>query len=128
MSVKVKTVARKNPQDLTAPPKYYAQKVNTGEFTINELIDYISTTSTVSKPDVHAVLYALQDAIPKELGRSNIVRLGNLGSFNITVRSAPSDTEDEVTKSNVKKVNLHFRPSVGLKKMIDSFEIEKIEG
>lgn len=127
MSLKVKTVARKNPQDLTAPPKFYAKKVNIGEFTTNQLIDYIVTTSTVSKPDVHAVLFALEDAITKELGRSHIVRLGNLGSFNISINSVASDTAEEVTKSNVSRINLRFRPSKEIKKIIDSFEVEKIE-
>ncbi len=122
----IKTVARKNPRDLTAPPKYYAMKVNTGQCTINELIDLISTTSTVSKADVHAVLYALQEMIPKELGRSNIVRLGSLGSFNISLSSEPSETEDEVSKSNVKRLKILFRPSQDLKKMVDRFDIETL--
>ena len=37
MTIQIKALARKNPQDITAAPKYYATKVNQGEITLKKL-------------------------------------------------------------------------------------------
>lgn len=126
MSIKIKSVARKNPQDLTAPPKYYAQAVNQGEISLNQLSVLIAQMSTVSKADVYAVLIALTDVVPVQLEEGKIVRLGEMGSFSIGLNSYPSELEEKVSAASVKKLNLRFRPSIELKKKVDAFSVSKI--
>jgi len=111
MSIKVKAMARKNPQDLTAAPKFYAQVVSQGEVTLDQIAAYIAQMSTVSKTDVYAVLMGLTEVIPQQLEDGRIVRLGNLGSFSVSLSSLPSDTIEAVTAANVEQLKLSFRPS-----------------
>jgi len=125
MSIKIKALARKNPQDLTAPPKFYAKVVNQGETSLDNISATIAQMSTVSKTDVYAVLIALTEVIPQQLEDGKIIRLGKLGSFVVSLSSNPSDTEEEVTAGNVKKLRLNFRPSQELKRQVEAFPVHK---
>ena len=125
MSIKFKTIAHKNPQDLIAAPKYYATKANNGELTLKSLSALIAQMSTVSKTDIIAVLSALTEVIPQQLEEGKVIRLSELGSFNVSLSSTPSDTPEEVTSSNVVKLKLLFRPSHELKRQVESFEVFK---
>ena len=49
MSIKFNVIAKKNPRDLTAEPKWYANAIGDGETTLQDLAEYASETSTVSK-------------------------------------------------------------------------------
>lgn len=126
MSIKVKAMARKNPQDLTAAPKFYAQAVSQGEVTLDQISAYIAQMSTVSKTDVYAVLMGLTEVIPQQLEDGRIVRLGNLGSFSVSLSSSPSDTIEAVTAANVEQLKLSFRPSQELKRKVEGFPVTKI--
>ncbi|OFY48662.1 MAG: hypothetical protein A2W85_05745 [Bacteroidetes bacterium GWF2_41_31] len=126
MSIKVKAMARKNPQDLTAAPKFYAQVVSQGEVTLDQIAAYIAQMSTVSKTDVYAVLMGLTEVIPQQLEDGRIVRLGNLGSFSVSLSSLPSDTIEAVTAANVEQLKLSFRPSQELKRKVEAFPVSKI--
>jgi predicted histone-like DNA-binding protein len=126
MSIKVKAMARKNPQDLTAAPKFYAQVVSQGEVTLDQISAYIAQMSTVSKTDVYAVLMGLTEVIPQQLEDGRIVRSGNLGSFRVSLSSSPSDTIEAVTAANVEQLKLSFRPSQELKRKVEGFPVTKI--
>lgn len=126
MAIHVKPVARKNPQDMTAAPKFYAQVVNQGEIVLKDLSVDIARMSTVSRTDVYAVLMSLIELVPAEIGKGHIVRLGELGDFSITARSTPALTAEEFTANNVTSLHLQFRPSVEVKKAIKSFTITKV--
>lgn len=125
MSIKIKALARKNPQDLTATPKFYAQIVNQGEISLDNIAATIAQMSTVSKTDVYAVLMGLTEVIPQQLEDGKIVRLGNLGSFSVSLSSKPSDSSEAVGAGNVEKLKLGFRPSQELKKKVEAFKITK---
>ena len=127
MSVKIKALARINPQEPTAAKRYYAVAVNQGELTLNSLSKQIAMMSTVSKTDVYAVLMALTEVIPQALEDGKIVRLGNLGSFSTMVNSDSSATPEEVSSHNVKQIKLRFRPNQELKTQVENFPIEKIQ-
>ncbi len=126
MTIKIKALARKNPQDITAPPKYYATKVNQGEISLKKLSATIAQMSTVSKTDVYAVLMAFTEIIPPSLEEGKIVRLGDLGSFHISLKSTVSDSAEEVSASNVERLKLMFRPSFELKNQVEGFAVSKI--
>lgn len=125
MSIKIKAMARKNPQDLLAPPKFYAQPINQGEISLSQLSALIAQMSTVSKTDVYAVLMGLTEIIPQQLEEGKIIRLDNLGSFNVSLNSNPADTAEALTSHHVKKLKLNFRPSQELRKKVEGFVITK---
>jgi predicted histone-like DNA-binding protein len=76
---------------------------------VRELVDRISDLSTVTSIDTLAVLEALLKVIPKELSNGRIVRLGDLGTFRLTLKSEGSDQSENFNNSLIKGTNLIFR-------------------
>ena len=128
MTLKFKPVARKNPGDQTAPEKYYAQVVSKGKINLRPLANRISQISTVSTVDTLAVLEGFVQVIPEELADGNIVKLGDFGSFSVTLSSEGADTADHLTASNIKKNSIRFRPGKLLQNVINVAGYEKEQG
>ncbi|GEM55541.1 DNA-binding protein [Flavobacterium branchiophilum] len=118
MSVKFNVVAKKNPQDLTAAPKWYASAVGDGETTLKDLAEYASKTSTVSKADILAVLETTLTKVSIDLSNGKIVKVGEYFTLQMSLSSEGSATEAEVTSSKVKGAKINFRPGKMLKDMI----------
>jgi predicted histone-like DNA-binding protein len=108
MSFNFKMVARKNPLDPSAPEKYYASPVYSGEITMRQLSKRIAEISTVSTVDVVAVLEAFLQQIPKELAEGKIVRLGDFGSFRLTLGSEGLEDLDKFNSAHIKKLRPRF--------------------
>lgn len=115
--IKLNVVQKRNPQDPTAPDKFYVQAVKTGTVDLEWLASLISNQSTVREPDCLAVLSAFMHNMLVELSQGRVVQLGKLGNFQVGVRSHASDTAEEVSLANVKSIHINFRPS---KRMKDS--------
>ena len=105
--------------------KFYATNVNSGEATVDDLITTIEKISTVSGVDISAVVYAFIDTMMGELSKGNIVRLGGLGSFRISISSEGSATAEEVSANSIKGAKILFTPGSKLKKMLNSLEYKK---
>ena len=74
---------RINPRDKEAAPKFYARAQASGDVSVREMAERIQASCTVTKADVQAVLVALEDVIIDALKGGEIVRLGDLGTFQI---------------------------------------------
>jgi hypothetical protein len=51
MSIKFKILPKKNPQDITAPEKYYATSIANGETTLESLAEMIAYQCTLTDTD-----------------------------------------------------------------------------
>jgi len=125
MTVKYTIVARGNPQEPSAPKKYYPLVKSSGDITLRRLAERIAEISTLSSIDVVAALEALLIIIPQELVDGNIVRLGDFGAFSLRIRSTGSDTEAEVSAHNITKALAGFRPGKRFKTALDNMDFEK---
>jgi len=125
MAVKIKAVQRVNPQDVAAPQKFYAKAVGNGKTNLKRLAKMISMQCTVNRADCLAVLASLEDNIIMELQDGKIVQIGDLGTFQLGVKSTGSTTSDEVNSSSVMKARLNFRPGEELKKMMNNLSYRK---
>lgn len=111
MSIEYTLVERGKPGAApSAPKKFYAQAVSSGETTVRSLAQRISDISTVSTVDVMAVLEAFFQTVPRELADGRIVRFGDFGSFRVTLRGEGADTEQAFTRSLITDVNVSFSP------------------
>ena len=63
----------------------------------------IQQTCTVHKSDVFAVLVTLEDVISEALKSGEIVRLGDLGTFQIGISSKGALTEEDYDETLIKK-------------------------
>ncbi|MEZ4856628.1 MAG: DNA-binding protein [Gelidibacter sp.] len=124
--VKFKAIGKKNPQDLLAPEKFYAQAINAGRVDLNELAHFASKQSTVSKADCYAVLISLVELVTYHLGEGKIVDLGALGSFRMSLSSEGQTLSDDFTASAIKKAKILFSPGADLKSMLKSVKYTKV--
>ena len=125
MSIKIGTLVRGNSQDPTIPPKYYAHVVNQGDITLADLSAMIARMSTASKNKALSVLKALTEVIPQQLEAGNVVHLGKLGSFSVSIVSSPSDNKEEVGIANIQEIILDFIPSEAMEKRVNAFAVRK---
>ena len=125
--IKLKFLKRKNPNDLTAPEKYYAAAVSEGSINLNRLAEKIAYQSTLTPGDCYNVLSALEKNIIEELNDGRIVRLGELGTFRLSVSSEGSDTLENTHSGMVKKARILFRPAKGLRKMLRNLDFRKVQ-
>lgn len=126
MSIKYNIIERGQPGvEGGGTKKFYASSVTSGTSGIEELSDRIEKISTVSGADIRAVLYSIVDVVPDLLSNGNIVTIGDLGSFRVSISSDGSDTAEEVNASNIKKAKILFRPGKKFKTMLNNLEYQK---
>ena len=126
MSVNIKAIPRKNPQDFTLAPLFYAIVENKDKTDINRLTKLVSDGSTVRENDIHAVLIGLVNVIIDELSEGRSVQLGTLGTFRLSVNSESSPTADEVTVNNIKKTKILYRPGPSLQEKLKILQFIKV--
>ena len=117
---------RLNPRDKEAPAKYYARAQANGDVSIREMSERIQQSCTVTKADVQAVLVALEDVIIDALKSGEIVRLGDLGTFQISLSSKGAVTEEDYNTSFITKARINFRPGVALAGTLTTLTYSKV--
>ena len=118
---------RINPRDKEAAPKFYARAQANGDVSVREMAERIQASCTVTKADVQAVLVALEDVIIDALKVGEIVRLGDLGTFQIGLSGKGAETEEDFSVSLIKKARINFRPGVALAGILTSLTYSKVE-
>ena len=118
---------RINPRDKEAAPKYYGHVQASGDIDLREMSERIQQTCTVTKADVQAVLIALEDVIIDALKSGEIVRLGDLGAFQIGLSSKGAETEEDYTPSLIQKARINFRPGSALVGILGSLTFAKVK-
>ena len=88
-------VARKNMLKKDDPAKYYAQAQASGDVGLDEISTRVEKACTVHSADVVAVLKALEDEMVDGLSRGEIVRLGNIGTFQVGLRSRGAEKAED---------------------------------
>ena len=126
MSVKFKVLERRNPSDMDLPAKYYAKAVTHEVIGIDELCELIAEQSTVSETDVLAVLNSLEKNVIRQIKKGNLIQLGRLGSFQLSLNSAGSEQEEQVTAANVLRKRIIFRPSQRFKEVLATLKFKKV--
>ena len=125
-SVTYSVVPRINPRDKEAAPKFYAQAQARGDVNIREMATRIQGSCTMTKADVYAVLVALEDVIVEALQNGEIVRLGELGTFQVSLSGKGAVTSEDYDASLIKKARINFRPGLTLAGMLDSLSFSKV--
>ena len=126
MAINYSLTQRVNLKDATAPRKFYAIAKSSGEETVRQLATEISKRSGLSSSDVFAVIEAFIDLIPERIAEGKIVRLGEFGSFYLTISSEGVETAEAFTSSLIKGNSLKFRPGKIVQKVLDTVEYSKL--
>lgn len=103
--------------------KYYPQMAPTTPMSLAQIVKRVEKRSTASSADVKAVLDALQYEIMEALENGNTVRLGDLGSFRLTMKAQGAATVAEAKKKGarlIKQVNVQFTKSTTMRDTLDA--------
>ena len=125
-NVTYSVVPRINPREKNDPPKYYAQAQASGDVNIREMSERIQASCTVTNADVYAVLVSMEDVIIDALKSGEIVRLGDLGTFQIGVSGKGTLTEEEYDSSLIQKARSNFRPGIALSGILTNLSYAKV--
>ena len=91
------------------------------------MADRIQKTCTVTRADVMAVLVALEDVIMEALEGGEIVRLADLGTFQIGLSGRGAETEDTYDVSMIRKARINFRPGIALSGILVALKYTKVD-
>lgn len=119
------TMLRKNMIDKDKPDLYYAIAKASGEIEIDELAERIQRASTVNWADVLCVLRALQTEMIDSFKKGETVRLGDLGSFYVTLRSGGVLLQEDVKGHLIVGARIRFRPGQELLKAMKTLTYGK---
>ncbi len=116
-----------NPADReSGEMKYYAQSQARGEMGIREISERIHQMCTVTRADVMAVLTGLEEIVSEGLQGGEIVRLGELGSLQLSVSGEGAASEELYDDSLIDKVRVLFRPGTVMQEAINNLAFEKV--
>lgn len=116
MALKFRVVKRKvlNGADKDAV-KTYAMAKASGTTDLNKICKLVSSRSTVSSADVKAVLDSLNWVMDLELSAGNVVQLGELGNFRLSLSSEGTAKEEDFDATKIKKARIVFHPGAALR-------------
>lgn len=117
--------AKKNPT--TKVEKYYPQIAPSTPVTLAQVIKRVEKRCTVSSADVKAVLDALQYEVIEALQNGNSVRLGDLGSFRLTIKADGSETSAMAKRNGanaIKAVNVQYTKSTAMRDALSTSAVE----
>ena len=126
-AVTYSVVSRKNPREPEAPALFYAHAQARGEADIRTLSDRIELMCTVTRADVMAVLIAVESVIKDCLANGEIVRLGDLGSLQMSLSSKGVTSKEDFSAALINKSRILFRPGDTLQAMQKSLRYERVE-
>jgi len=114
--------------------KYYpAVALSKEPMKLEAIIGEIVEATGVTRPDVKAVIAALEQRIVAAMRDSKSFRLGDLGSFRPTIQATGGcDKAEDVTVDNIRAVRVRFTPSPYMERKLqpgaEGMTFTKVEG
>ena len=123
--MKIRLVPKKNPQK-REEVKFYANPVNVGRKTLDDIARDISGRSSLTRGDISNVLYNFIDCLPHYLRDGFSIQLGEFGTLRLTL-SSEGALNEKAFKTETIKPRVTFTPSVELKAALrdNSYETPK---
>lgn len=115
MSILIKAVQRHNPSDKDAPQKWYPVQNSTGMVDETRVADLIADETTLNPAEALMAIRQLRKVVQRLLLDGHSVKLGNWGSFSVTLHTQGAESKDELTARNIQQVNIDFQPGEDLK-------------
>ena len=124
-SVLYNVVPKRNPKNIELDPQFYATAKSRGDIDLDMMSERIEKECTLTKADIYAALVGLEGAIIAALQNGEIVRMGQLGAFRITLSSKGSATKDKFDTSLINGGRVTFHAGKGLKTMLATLQYSK---
>jgi len=89
---------------------------------VKKIAEKLSKKSVLSAGEIEVLISQLCELMMDRLLNGETVEFGEFGSFRVTVKAEPSDSEREVTAAKIKKVTIRFTESGWLKHIMKEAE------
>ena len=122
--MKIRLVPKKNPQK-REEVKFYANPVNLGHKSLDDIARDISGRSSLTRGDISNVLYNFIDCLPHYLRDGFSIQLGEFGSMRVTLASKGAETE-KAFKTETIKPRVVFTPGTELKRELAANSYESV--
>ena len=126
MSINYKIIARKNPGDKNAAPKYYGSINTKGRRSVRYIAKQIASRSSLKEMDVLSVIEGFLQIVPETLTDGYKVDLGEFGIMGLVAKCKAADTEEGFNATYIEGLKVAFRPGKLFKKELDGAEFAKI--
>lgn len=120
-------VEHKNPHQSESSSLYYAQAQARDVMDFNAICKEIQSECTVTKADITGVLVALESVMSRALANGKIVRLGDFGTFKVSVSSNGASSRNTFNESYIRGTRYLFHPGPTLKTLQKNMEFERVE-
>ncbi|MCF0235713.1 MAG: HU family DNA-binding protein [Bacteroidaceae bacterium] len=111
-----KNIIRKNPK--TEQQLHYATLVSPQPVSRERIIERIEKKCTLSSADVKAVLDALEFELIDFLQEGCSVRLGDVGTFRLSISSAGATKPEDVKSGLIRGARVVYTPSTAMRRRL----------
>lgn len=109
---KFKLIKKINPQDKSAPKKWYAVPISESPQPFKETARRATQNTTTSAMELETSIDLLGSYAIEQLQAGHTIRIGNLGTLRITFKSDGVDNIDDFNASSmIKEARVVFTPS-----------------
>ena len=115
MSIFLKAVQRINPSEPDEPKKWYPVQYTTKRVDESEVAMLIADETTLNPMEAAMAIRQLRKVVQRLLLDGKSVKLGDWGTFNITLNTEGTERKEDLTARNVKRVNINFQPADEMK-------------
>lgn len=110
MAILIKPIQRVNPLDKNAEKKWYITQVTTAQVDETTVAMDLADETTLNASEAMMAIRQLRKILLRRLLSGESVKLGNWGSFNVSINSTGVEKKDDVNAKNIKSINLNFQP------------------
>lgn len=115
MSIFLKPVQRINPSDPKAPKQWHPVQYTTKMVDENEVAMLIADETPLNPMEAAMAIRQLRKVVQRLLLDGKSMKLGDWGTFNITLNTDGAERREELTARNVRRVNVNFQPGDEMK-------------
>jgi predicted histone-like DNA-binding protein len=127
MAIKYQINKNINSLNTTKEAVYYAKAISTGEVTSENLLTILSKKTRLHKADCLRFMMYLEETLNEQLQNGKIVRLGDLGSFQVGISSKGVDATSKVNSSIINNAKINFRAGKSFRKLLKELEFKKLK-
>lgn len=109
MAILVKPIQKLNPNKLDEPKKWYVTQVTAALVDESQIAIDIAEGTTLDPSEAMMALRQLRKVLLRRLLSGESVKMGNWGSFSVTLTSTGVEEKKKVSASQIKSVNLNFQ-------------------
>lgn len=95
--------------------RWYVTQVTTAQVDETQVAMDLADETTLNPSEAMMAIRQLRKILLRRLLGGESVKLGNWGSFSVTLSSTAADKKEDLTARNIKSVNLNFQPDDAFK-------------